>query len=73
LAVSDLRRHENQAETKHVESSLVPRLDEGSSPSISTPTKHQAETKHVESSLVPRLDEGSSPSISTPTKHQPLY
>ena len=27
---------ENQLETKHVESSLVPRLDEGSNPSSST-------------------------------------
>jgi len=34
--VSCLSPLENQVETKHVESSLVPRLDEGSSPSSST-------------------------------------
>ena len=31
-----LPAHENQVGNKHVESTLVPRLDEGSSPSIST-------------------------------------
>jgi len=36
LVVSILLSDENQVETKHVESSLVPRLDEGSNPSIST-------------------------------------
>ena len=36
LVVSCLFQLENQEETKHVESSLVPRLDEGSSPSSST-------------------------------------
>lgn len=36
LGVSTLPADENQQETKHVESTLVPRLDEGSSPSIST-------------------------------------
>ena len=36
LAVFRLRHHENQWKNKHVESTLVPRLDEGSSPSIST-------------------------------------
>ena len=37
LAVFRLRHHENQWKNKHVESTLVPRLDEGSSPSSSTP------------------------------------
>ena len=36
LVVFGLPRHENQVKTKHVESSLIPRLDEGSSPSSST-------------------------------------
>ena len=36
MVVSILLSDENQVETKHVESSLVPRLDEGSNPSIST-------------------------------------
>ena len=36
MAVSSLWCHENQDETTHVESTLVPRLDEGSSPSSST-------------------------------------
>ena len=36
LVVTCLCRHKNQVATKHVESSLVPRLDEGSSPSSST-------------------------------------
>lgn len=36
LVVTCLCHHENQEATKHVESSLVPRLDEGSSPSSST-------------------------------------
>ena len=36
LVVSCLCQHENQIETKHVESLLVPRLDEGSNPSSST-------------------------------------
>ena len=31
-----LQRHENQVKDKHVESTLVPRLDEGSIPSSST-------------------------------------
>ncbi len=42
LVVLILPHYENQVKTKHVESSLVPRLDEGSSPSISTTrTNHQ--------------------------------
>ena len=36
LAVFCLPHHENQEKTKRVESSLVPRLDEGSNPSSST-------------------------------------
>lgn len=36
MAVFSLPPHEKQLKTKHVESSLVPRLDEGSSPSSST-------------------------------------
>ncbi len=38
LVVSGLHHPDNQLETKHVESSLVPRLDEGSNPSSSTVT-----------------------------------
>jgi len=36
LVVSGLAQLENQLETTHVESSLIPRLDEGSNPSSST-------------------------------------
>ena len=36
LVVFSLLQHENQVKTKHVESALVPRLDEGSTPSSST-------------------------------------
>ena len=36
MVVSCLLHDENQVETKHVETTLVPRLDEGSNPSIST-------------------------------------
>ena len=36
LVVYGLPHHENKAKTKHVESTLVPRLDEGSNPSSST-------------------------------------
>lgn len=36
LAVFGLPDHEKQSENTHVESTLVPRLDEGSSPSNST-------------------------------------
>ena len=53
LVVFGLPHHENQVKTKHVESSLIPRLDEGSSPSSSTiMTPDFAPVRGVESGVV---------------------
>ena len=49
---------DNQSEDKHVESSLVPRLDEGSNPSSSTMyfrTKSDKTSKTSDYQIVPRF------------------
>ena len=58
MVVSILLPDENQVETKHVESSLVPRLDEGSNPSISTMyirTKSENSRQTSDYQVVPRF------------------
>ncbi len=47
---------ENQNKAKHVESELVPRLDEGSSPSSSTGRIRQKATKHRQTVQIERFE-----------------
>ena len=47
---------ENQNKAKHVESELVPRLDEGSSPSSSTGRIRHKATKHRQTVQIERFE-----------------